>query len=1111
MRLRDWPVLAAALAAMLFLSACGGGGGGNNNPPPPAVTVTVSPATATVNAGLTVQFTAAVANISNTAVTWTVSGGGTISTGGLYTAPATPPSGAVTVTATSQADTSASGSVTVTVKPAITVTVSPATASVNAGLTQQFTVAVANTTNANVTWAVVGGSANGTISASGLYTAPATPPSGAVTVTATSQADPSASGSATVTVQPAITVTVSPATVAVNAGLTQQFTAAVADTTNTAVTWTVSGGGTITSSGLYTAPSAPPSGAVTVTATSQTDTSVSGAATVTVKPAVTVSVSPATATVNAGLTQQFTATVANTANSNVTWTVVGGTANGTISSSGLYTAPSTPPSGAVTVTATSQLDTNASGSATVTVQPAVTVSVSPATATVNAGLTQQFTATVANTANANVNWTVVGGTANGTISSSGLYTAPSTPPSGAVTVTATSQLDTNASGSATVTVAQAITVTVTAAASTVNAGLTDQFSATVNNNSDQNVTWQVNGTTGGDSTNGTISASGLYTAPATPPTGGNVNITATSATGSVVSSPYALTISPAVTVTISPANPSTVVAGATQQFTATVNNNSDQTVTWEVNGVTGGNSTYGTITSTGLYTAPKLLPQGGGVTVTAVAQADSNAVANVSVTDGWSKASLDGNYVFVVQGTDGSGQQITGIGEFSANGSGGISGEEDLCGSTCVAATSASGALTGTYSVLADGRAGLDFSASPEGANLVFALTLDANGNGRLIEQDSNASVTGSVWVQSSTAQPSGNYVFSLPHEIGLLNAASAALTGTEDVNSNSGTLTTDGAIAGTLGTPDANGRAAMTLALGAGTPVNYVYYVVSAGQIEIMENGGGGAFAIGRADAQTSGSYNAAAFTGGYVFQNAGTQSASAGGASISASGQINANGSGGITSGTLDERVGTTNSLAQSVSGTSSYTAGSGTGEYTLTLTTANGTQTYAAWMYSATGGYLLEMDANGDAQGTIAQQQNGPFAVNALLGEYTLQMNGGANGTTAAIVQGELTALNGDFAGQVDSMINGAVNNSLYLTGSYTVSASGEAVGTLYACSGSTAPTGPSSCPTGDTLAFSTKLDFWIATATNSTTGTQSGRAYVGEGDSTGHWQGTLTQQY
>jgi hypothetical protein len=62
--------------------------------------------------------------------------------------------------------------------------------------TAQFTATVTNNSNTAVTWAVVGGSANGTISASGLYTAPTAvaglPP--AVTVTATSVAAPTASG-----------------------------------------------------------------------------------------------------------------------------------------------------------------------------------------------------------------------------------------------------------------------------------------------------------------------------------------------------------------------------------------------------------------------------------------------------------------------------------------------------------------------------------------------------------------------------------------------------------------------------------------------------------------------------------------------------------------------------------------------------------------------------------------------------------------------------------------------------------------------------------------------------------------------------------------------------
>jgi hypothetical protein len=69
--------------------------------------------------------------------------------------------------------------------------------------TQQFTATVHNSTNQNVTWAVTGGSANGTIDATGLYTAPsALPnPNSPIAVTATSTADTSKSGTATVNLQ----------------------------------------------------------------------------------------------------------------------------------------------------------------------------------------------------------------------------------------------------------------------------------------------------------------------------------------------------------------------------------------------------------------------------------------------------------------------------------------------------------------------------------------------------------------------------------------------------------------------------------------------------------------------------------------------------------------------------------------------------------------------------------------------------------------------------------------------------------------------------------------------------------------------------------------------
>ena len=58
--------------------------------------------------------------------------------------------------------------------------------------------------------------------------------------------------------------------------------------------------------------------------------------------------------------------------------------------------------------------------------------------------------------------------------------------------------------------------------------------------------------------------------------------------------------------------------GSTEQLTATVTNSSNTAVTYQVNGVAGGSSTVGTISSTGLYTPPATIPSPNTVTITAV-------------------------------------------------------------------------------------------------------------------------------------------------------------------------------------------------------------------------------------------------------------------------------------------------------------------------------------------------------------------------------------------------------------------------------------------------------------------------------------------------------------
>lgn len=251
-----------------FLCGCGG-----NN-----VSVSIIPGTTQLDAGAAQQFTVSVTHTRNTAVTWSVSAGiGTISTSGLFTAPAQVASQTTaTVTATSQADTRRWASATVTIMP-VAVQVAPGTVQLNGGETHQFSASVTHSANTAVTWTITSG--GGTISSSGLYTAPAVISSQTTaTITATSEADDTKTGTATITLMPVV-VQVSPSTPTVSLLGTRQFTATVTGSTNTAVTWSVTGTGctggecgTIDSAGLYTGPWCVPSPAtVSVTATSVAD------------------------------------------------------------------------------------------------------------------------------------------------------------------------------------------------------------------------------------------------------------------------------------------------------------------------------------------------------------------------------------------------------------------------------------------------------------------------------------------------------------------------------------------------------------------------------------------------------------------------------------------------------------------------------------------------------------------------------------------------------------------------------------------------------------------------------------------------------------------------
>jgi hypothetical protein len=219
---------------------------------------------------------------------------------------------------------------------------------------------------------------------------------------------------------------------------------------------------------------------------------------------VTVSVSPTSASVASAGRQQFSASVGNTSNTSVTWTA----SSGTISSSGMFTAPTVTANTTASVTATSVADPTKHAQVTITVGTVATapvsISVSPTSSALISGGSQQFTAAVTNTSNTAVTWTTTGGT----IGSGGMFTAPNVANSAAMTVTATSVADPTKSAHSTVTVNPPATVSVSVSpiqALVASAG-SQQFTATVQNATNTSVTWSAN--------TGSISANGLFVAPA---------------------------------------------------------------------------------------------------------------------------------------------------------------------------------------------------------------------------------------------------------------------------------------------------------------------------------------------------------------------------------------------------------------------------------------------------------------------------------------------------------------------------------------------------------------------------------------------------------------------
>jgi len=183
-----------------------------------------------------------------------------------------------------------------------------------------------------------------------------------------------------------------------------------------------------------------------------------------------------------------------------------------------------------------------------------------------------------------------------------------------------------------------VTVVVSSSSSSVLLGNTQPLTATVTGTSNTGVNWSVNGISGGNPIVGTISNAGLYTAPQDLPNPAAVTVQATSqANGSASGSALLLITSDIkITVATNPSGMASVFPGGNVELLANVISagHPDTNVSWAVNGVANGNTTVGTIASTGvgtaLYTAPNTVPNPDLVAVSAVCVADASKTGSLS-------------------------------------------------------------------------------------------------------------------------------------------------------------------------------------------------------------------------------------------------------------------------------------------------------------------------------------------------------------------------------------------------------------------------------------------------------------------------------------------------
>ena len=434
---------------------------------------------------------------------------------------------------------------------------------VTPGTTVQYAASIAGSPSTAVTWKIVGTSASenyGTISASGVYTPPpAVPVHGQIQIVATSQANPAQSSSTAITITnpvPAI------ASASFTAGYHSTFLVDVkgANFMPTSVVMYLGYGWPTTyvsSTELTFTMTSPPAAGTVVplsVVTPAPGRTQSANYSATVPATVAVSVTGGATQAIVSTPTQYTASVTGTANTAVTWSIVGtSTAEnyGTISSTGLYTPPAAVPvHGTISITATSQTDTTKSAKMSVTIANP-TPSIASAALALQPNGSYLVDVKGSNFMPASAAMPGAYGVPTTYVSANELKFTLTSPPAAGTSIAlsvVTPAPGRTQSASYNMVIPSAIGVSVSGA-NVATVGTPVQYTASVSGAPSTAVTWKITGTSTAENY-GTISASGLYTPPAAVPVHGTISIIATSTADTTKSASESVTISnpvPAIT------------------------------------------------------------------------------------------------------------------------------------------------------------------------------------------------------------------------------------------------------------------------------------------------------------------------------------------------------------------------------------------------------------------------------------------------------------------------------------------------------------------------------------------------------------------------------------